>query len=47
MPGPKEAISLLLSFYADNPVRLLTSYDGKKPSNICSFVDKKLYLCPP
>ena len=30
MPRPKEAISLLLSFYADNPVRLLTSYDGKK-----------------
>lgn len=47
MPGPKEAISLLVGFYADNPVRLLTSYDGKKVSNICGFVDKKLYLWPP
>lgn len=43
MPGPKEAISLLLSFYADNPVRLLTFYDGKK-SAIYAVLSIKNYI---
>lgn len=43
MPRPKEAISLLLSFYADNPVRLLTSYDGKK-SAIYAVLSIKNYI---
>lgn len=42
MPGPKEAISLLLSFYADNPVRL-TSYDEKK-SAIYAVLSIKNYI---
>ena len=43
MPGPKEAISLLLGFYADNPVRLTTSYEGKK-SAIYAVLSIKTYI---